>query len=85
VITEGEIINPCQADSINKTAGELLEELLTLVNNTRSKIREREDAATLNTIDLSTDCTTKEALQENSKDPYDPYQEASRRLHKNLE
>jgi hypothetical protein len=84
VIIEGERINPCQAGSINKSAGEVLEELLILVNNTRSKIREREDAATLNTIDQSTDRTTKETLQEYSKDMYNLYQETSRRWHKNL-
>jgi hypothetical protein len=36
---EGERINPYQADSINKTAGEIQEELLALVNNIRIKIR----------------------------------------------
>jgi hypothetical protein len=76
---EEERIYPCQADSINKTAGELLEELLKLVNNIRIKIREWEDAATLNTADQSTDRATKEALRENSEDLYDPYHETSRR------
>jgi hypothetical protein len=41
VKTEGERTNPYQVDSINKTAGELLEELLTLVNIIRRKFRER--------------------------------------------
>jgi hypothetical protein len=38
---ERERIYPYQADSINNTGGELLEELLTLVNNKRIKIREK--------------------------------------------
>jgi hypothetical protein len=69
VIKEGERINPCQADSINKTEGDLLEELLTIVNNRRSKIRRIEDVATLNTIDQSTDRASKRGATRKQQRP----------------
>jgi hypothetical protein len=41
VITEGEIINPSQSSSINKPTGDLLEELLAIVNTIRTKNGEK--------------------------------------------